>query len=314
MQIGMLGINHKSSELILREKVTRVMNFLFGGRHLHFFPKVFLSTCNRCEIYFSGDNLAEIHSSIINAIRYHTDVEFEHALYSFFGIDCFSQLLKVVSGFDSAIFSETEIQGQVKQAYAKSAEHRLSPELHYLFQKSFKVGKKIRSEGAFRCENLPEILWKKMLDHFADPAKKSILFIGASQINLKVARFFKMRSAKNLWLTNRTDTRGREIAKKEGLSFSPWNFLSLKNYDILFFATKSQNFLVTPLIQLPSLVFDLGVPRNVHPDVDTNLYNIDQVQVGDRPEKLSLDSFHKMAKREMERFLKKHEERKLLVS
>src|SRR5690606_30288580 len=123
------------------------------------YPIVILSTCNRAEIYFSGEDLAAVHSHLLSFLRAGVDVPFERTFYSFFGIDCFFHLCKVASGLDSAIFAESEIQGQVRVAYANAK--KLSSCLHFVFQKALKISKEIRSyqhsQGSFQ---LYSALWR----------------------------------------------------------------------------------------------------------------------------------------------------------
>src|SRR6185503_11227665 len=112
MQIGVLGINHKSAEISRREQVAhacriRVSRDCEIAERYHC---VVLSTCNRTEIYFSSDNLAEAHSALLNVLRGEIEIPFEHKLYSFFGFDCFMHLARVTSGLDSVIIAESEIQ------------------------------------------------------------------------------------------------------------------------------------------------------------------------------------------------------------
>ena len=104
-----------------------------------------LSTCHRTEIYFSALNLAEAHSEILQVLRREIALAFEHELYSYFGFDCFLHLGYVVSGLDSVIIAESEIQRQVKVAYEEVQWYYPLPScLHFLFQKSLKIGKEKR--------------------------------------------------------------------------------------------------------------------------------------------------------------------------
>ncbi len=91
MRVGVVGINFKTSPLEIREKLAKACHYCFSAQALS--PKregtVLLSTCNRTEIYFSAEDLAEAHSDILNVLREFIDAPFEQKLYSFFGPDCF---------------------------------------------------------------------------------------------------------------------------------------------------------------------------------------------------------------------------------
>src|SRR5690554_1094898 len=118
LSVGVLGVNHKTANLPLREAIARAVVNLKSI----FLPLqiVILSTCNRTEIYFSAEDLTEGHSHLLSFLRKAIDVPFEQAFYSFFGMDCFFHLCRVAAGLDSAIFAESEIQRQVRVAYSTS--------------------------------------------------------------------------------------------------------------------------------------------------------------------------------------------------
>src|SRR3984957_2397898 len=152
MRVGVIGINAKSSELSLREHLAKATVKLFGAEALDAlqFGFLFLSTCHRTEIYFSSLDLAATHSVILQLLRQEIDLPFEHNLYSYFGDECFTHLAKVVAGLDSVILGEGEIQRQVKRAYETAQVYRKLPApLHFLFQKSFKIAKELRSSDFF---------------------------------------------------------------------------------------------------------------------------------------------------------------------
>lgn len=273
MEIGVIGINHKLADVALRELIAKA----FQSHHFHCFS-VLLSTCNRSELYFSSENLAITHQEILQALK--CDLAFEQKLYTFFGIDCFSHLAKVTAGLDSAIIGETEIQGQVKQAYeAACSKKTLCKALHFLFQKSLKTAKEVRASYP---KSLPDI--EHVLLHYAEEYfgahLPSPLFVGASDINLKIARFFKKKGVTNIGICNRT-------AKNfDDLSFLPWEKLHTQwhSYDWIICATKCPHFILHEThtnLKSPKLLIDLSVPRNIHPNVQnetTKLLNIDDLQ------------------------------------
>src|SRR5262245_20986881 len=116
MKVGVVGINHKLADLKLREQLAKNCQKCFGSlravnEHHHF---ILLSTCNRTEIYFSSEDLTTTHTYLLSILRMEVEGEFDHKLYSYFGVDSFCHLTRVTLGLDSAIIGETEIQGQVK--------------------------------------------------------------------------------------------------------------------------------------------------------------------------------------------------------
>ena len=290
MRIGVLGINHKLASLKLRETLSKACQKRFSPEFLTHLSHQFvlLSTCNRTEIYFSSDNLADTHTYLLNILRAEVQEDFDQKLYSFFGYDCFFHLNRVTAGLDSAVIAETEIQGQVKSAYELAAEkNMLSRDLHYLFQKTLKIGKKIRTTfplkpGLPDLENAIFSLIKKTLSS----TNFKILFIGASEINKKIVQFAKTKKNCQLTMCNRTFHKAYHIALKENIKVLEWNDLNQWNdFDVIIARTKSPQFLLHQenyvANENPKVIFDLSVPRNVEPNLafesNIHVFNIDQI-------------------------------------
>lgn len=322
MQIGVIGLNHKSAPLELREKLARSSAKQFGGSNEHDLPYVLLSTCNRTEIYFTSEDLAATHSYLLANLRCEISEEFEHKIYSYFGGDCFFHLAKVTSGMDSAILGETEIQGQVKQAYETAAKQRpLCSELHFLFQKSLKIGKEIRTEPLRSCkeitsqsEGIPlRALMPTLEDSILnlstgllkDLKTKKILFFGVSEINQKILKKFIANNIRSITLCNRSYLKAHLLAKAFGIGLKAWEEIGdVFEYDLIIYGTKSPSYLMTKegiktLPKEPKVVIDLSVPRNVEPACGTllnvTLLNIDQINCSiDRRKRRRADSISRM--------------------
>ncbi len=291
MHIGILGINHKSAELPLREKFAQVCARLFGCTHfLHtHFSYVLLSTCNRTEVYFYAEDPAETHTYILNTLRQEIEEEFEHRVYSYFGSDCFLHLARVATGVDSALIGETEIQGQVKRAYEAALEYRpLHSALHFLFQKCLKIGKNIRSSARFLhgALSIEEAAFSASTEVFKDLREAKILFVGLSEINHKILTRFKKNGLPHITICNRTDAKAYMLAEQEAVHRLSWEQLHhWPLYDIVILGTKCPDFLIRsaqlPVIHSPKLLIDLSVPRNVDPKVGRHphikLLNVDQI-------------------------------------
>lgn len=290
MRVGVVGINHKLADLKLRELLAKACQRRFGINIFHESHHfVLLSTCNRTEIYFSSDDLAGTHTYLLNIFRNEIDEEFDQKLYSFFGEDCFLHLCRVTAGLDSAIVAETEIQGQVKNAYENAAQYsQLSEEMHYLFQKALKIGKKVRSTHLLHS-GLPEIehaVFNTGNHLFKNISNTKILFVGISEINLKILQFLRKKGLKEIFLCNRTEEHATKIGKSYQLEVLEWQQLnSWHQFDWIIFGTKSPHHLITS-VNLPSfdstkLIIDLSVPRNVDPLIARHpkltLLNIDQI-------------------------------------
>lgn len=300
MNIGVIGINHKSGDTALREKIAQACSALFTpiSQICNRFSYVFLLTCNRCELYFFSHDLPATHSSILDSLKDQITEEFTPYLYSYFGDHCFLHLAKVTAGLDSALFGETEIQGQVKNAYLAATTSRALPhELHFLFQKSLKIGKKIRSylpqtQGICDLEKaIKEIATRKI----GRLEGKKLLFVGASEINRKLFMHLKNYGLKQIAFCNRSSNLSPFFEKQDEITWLSWERLSCwDTFDLTLFGTKAPHYLVTPntlspSLKTPRLLIDLALPRNVDPQVGSHpcisLVHLDELhtQIAQKP-------------------------------
>lgn len=292
MRVGLVGINHKLADLKLREQLAkacqkRLTSLQCMPSEHHF---VLLSTCNRTEVYFSSEDLATTHTYLLGLLRAEVSEEFDQKLYSYFGEECFFHLTRVSSGLDSAVLAETEIQGQVKMAYKMACEHQTLPKvLHYLFQKALAIAKHVRTELQLGrgLPTLEQAILQTGKQIFPPHEQPRLLFVGASEINQKLIKFLKNKKFQALTLCNRSQEQGEAFAEAYGISFLPWQQLSLwQDYDWTIVGTKSSEYLLTSQqahrsMTKPKLIMDLCVPRNVDPRLGYHplitLFNIDQL-------------------------------------
>jgi glutamyl-tRNA reductase len=292
MHVGVVGINHKLADLRLRELLAAACEKRFGlgkwpqGEHAF----VLLSTCNRTEVYFSSYDLPDTHSYFLNVLRQEVQEDFEQKLYSYFGSDCFLHLTRVTSGLDSALVGETEIQGQVKNAYENTKADVLLPtDIHFLFQKCLKISKEVRSTLPLSkgMPDVPHAIWKTGTDLYPNATKARVLFIGASEINRKICHFLRNRGVENIAVCNRSQPLAHSFASEYNLDVIEWNQLHCwPEYDWIILGTKCPYYLILE-DDMPSniigskLIIDLSVPRNVDPRVGRDerftLLNIDQI-------------------------------------
>lgn len=265
LQIGVLGINHKTAGIDVREKVAKAVS---TNCHFFTFPFIILSTCNRTEIYFSASDLAIAHSAILANFRLQMGPFSEHYFYSLFHSDCFYHLCKVTAGLDSAVIGETEIQGQVKEAYLKAI--NVNSCLHFAFQKALHIGKQARKQGT-QCHTLFSTIWEMA----QNCPKENILFIGNSQINRSLATFLLQKKISQFSICTEHVSpfwKKARLYDRNVLKF--W-----QQFDLIICATRSEGFLITGNGSPKNTIFDLSLPRVVDPLVGQSaaLYNIEQV-------------------------------------
>ncbi len=163
-----------------------------GPRLACFHGTVILTTCNRTEIYFTSDDLPVVQRDLLQFFAQ----EGADSCYTYLEFDCVFHLCRVVSGFDSAILGETEIQHQVKCAYQESCKlFPLSAQLHFLFQKALKVGKLLRSTYPHvrGMETLERVLWAILQKHGVEISRARTLFVGASKTNRALFTYFRSK-------------------------------------------------------------------------------------------------------------------------
>lgn len=281
MQIGVLGINHKSAPLKLREQVAQACCSCREP------DKVTLSTCNRTEIYFSGENLAEMQCHVFAELKKRLNHSSEHAFYSFFGPECFYHLASVTTGIDSKLLAETDIQRQVKVAYEMARlRGTLSPSLHYLFQKSLKLAKDARSRfSLFQSTLHLEGMIYQTVDRILSE-NPQLLFIGNSDANRKIIHYFYRRKKGRLTLVSRDLETAYPFALDYGLTLKSRDELSNAHlYDGIIAATTTDQYLLTalPMQKQTRLILDLSVPRSIHPDLglDPSLTLLNMEQMGE---------------------------------
>lgn len=300
MHLVVIGANHTSASLDLRERISHELENLNALP----FPFIPLVTCNRSELYLSTQDAPKAHTTVIQYLRSKGLIDFEESLYTLFDKDVLRHLSLVSSGLSSALFGETEIQGQVRRSYEEArAAKPLSKALHSLFQQALKISKRIRN-GYFQDQvpcNIEQLIETKIHDHFGTETKTRGLLIGASSINTRVAHYFANKTPYQMSLCNRTIDRGEALAHSLSMDLLPWQDLLAKihTFDWVVSAVKSSSYVVdTQNFQQPlsSLLIDLGVPRNIDPKLNVqNLVHIEQLSASIKPSESILKDASEMA-------------------
>jgi len=303
MKICVLGLNHKTAPIEIRERLSFPDSELPSAlSSLLTYPGimgcVILSTCNRTEIYaavendFAGEQsirafLSESHEIDMNSLQGH--------FYSFAGEDAVRHLFRVVSSLDSMIVGETQIFGQVKSAYFKALETKTAGKLlNIIFHEAIKVGKKVRTnteigKGAVSVSSAAFELGRKIFSSFE---KKKVLIIGAGKIGEMMVKNLYSKGITTVIVANRTLSRAQELAGLFGghaIGFENI-FDVMEHADIIISSTSAPHYVIKKdhvqrIMEKgrlnPLLLLDLGVPRNIDPEVVFNdrvyLYNIDDL-------------------------------------
>jgi glutamyl-tRNA reductase len=250
-----------------------------------------LSTCNRSELYGVPPESAPDSASAMElflATFHHIDpVMLTNSLYRRRDQDAVRHLFRVAAGLDSMLVGEAEILGQVREAYRIALDlGATGPVLNRMFQNALEVGKRVRTETdigkkpvsvAFAGVKLAERIFGSLRGH-------SALILGAGATSEQVMDHLRDRGISHLRVANRSRERAREVALRMGAEVVDWESIdsALAWPDMIVTSVSSPEAVITrPMLERAMaarsnrslLLVDLGVPRNVAPDV-ADLYNV----------------------------------------
>ena len=304
MTLLALGINHKTAPVALRERVTftpdtldEALNSLLAQPMVQ--GGVVLSTCNRTELYLSVEQQENLQEQLVRWLcDYHQlgEEEVRNSLYWHHGNDAVSHLMRVASGLDSLVLGEPQILGQVKKAFSDSQRgHSLSSELERMFQKSFSVAKRVRTETDIGASAVSVAFAACTLARqiFESLSTVNVLLVGAGETIELVARHLREHNVKKLMIANRTRERAQVLADEVSAEVIALADIDarLAEADIIISSTASP----LPIIgkgmveralkarrNQPMLLVDIAVPRDVEPEVgklpNAYLYSVDDLQ------------------------------------
>jgi glutamyl-tRNA reductase len=301
MQIFVAGLSYRTAPVELREKlaVSRARLQCSGCRLKllgNLSEVVLLSTCNRVEIYGVAP---WIQGTVLRLFRDLTssDLDFTPYLYVKEGAAAAQHLFAVASGLDSMVIGETEITGQVKNAYeAAKAAGLTGKKMNRLFQDACRVVKKIRTEtaigrGATSVGSVAVELAEKVFDR--DLSAKTVMILGAGKMGEACVKHLAKRGAKTVLVANRSVERAEKLAAEFGgrAVRIEDSAAALTEADILVSSTGSPDIVlrredvakILPARQnRPLVLVDIAVPRDIDPAVaelpNVFLYDIDDLE------------------------------------
>ncbi|MFC1988372.1 glutamyl-tRNA reductase [Chloroflexota bacterium] len=299
MNISLVGVNHSTTPITIREKVAINVDQLDNSLLIlrNYVPHgIILSTCNRTEVYAIGSRPAE--EALINFLNTMTGISFVDLLPHIYlreNKTAFRHLFRIASGLDSMIIGEFEVLGQVRQALeAAESANMVTPPLRHIFQSAIRAGRLVREEtGISRSALSVSSVAVDLADEIvSDLAKCKMMVIGAGEAGGLVARVAKERGVSRIVIANRTMERASALVTTLGGTSTDLNNLAeeLSSVDIVVTcAGAPDRILDIDLIgelmrnrpDFPLVIIDIAVPRNVEPEVrqldNVFLYNIDDM-------------------------------------
>lgn len=304
MNIVLIGMNHKTAPLEIRERLSLSCNETFDPlEEMKCLPgvqeAVYLATCNRVEVLAGVHDMQEAEKGLRRMIFRHGNLsheEMSRCLYCYRDEAALRHLFRVAASLDSLIMGEPQILGQVKDAYRVAVDNQmtsviLNKAMHY----AFRTAKRVRTETgianhAVSVSYAAVELAKKIFGSLQD---KKVLLIGAGEMSELAARHLLNHGVDKVIVANRTYARAVQLAADfQGV---PVEFERLQeilgDVDIVISSTGASGYILTPEMIAPALrrrknrllfLIDIAVPRDIDPGAgkmdNVYLYNMDDLQ------------------------------------
>ncbi|MEK6635330.1 MAG: glutamyl-tRNA reductase [Planctomycetota bacterium] len=341
MSILVVGLNHKSAPVEIREKLAFNANniptalSLFLQKHQSA-ETVILSTCNRVEMYVSTlDGTVKVEDILLFLADFHK-IElnsFSPYMYHYMDDRAVNHIFFVTASLDSMVLGESQILSQVKEAYTTaSMEEATGKVLNQLFQQALNVSKIVHTKTSIgkRKVSISSVAVEFAEKIFQDFTGKAVLVVGAGEMCELLLKHLYEEGARTIVVANRTFERAQEIANAYHGQAIKYELLSeyLTKADIIISSTSAPHYVihanqVKEAIRHrrgnPMFLIDIAVPRDIEPDVanidNVYLYNIDDLQsvvnqnVDERTREV--EKCRAIIEEEVEHFMAKLEEMKI---
>ena len=303
MELICLGLNHKTAPVEVRERFA-VGTPKLGASAVELIATtgvaegVVSSTCNRTEFYLVAPAARDAFERLEAHLAEKTAPHHTAAphFYRMERVDAARHLCRVVSGLDSMMLGETEIFGQVKQAYQAALDAGATAGvLNKVFQRAFGIGKKVRTEtaiqtGSTSVGNVAVDLAEKIFGHLKD---SQVMILGAGEMSRITAQSLVSRGASSIFVSNRSFERAVDLANEmngQAVRFDEWQGV-LERVDVVIASTGAPHAIVRredvekarrKRKFRPLFFIDIAVPRDIDPAVgeieEVYLYDIDTLE------------------------------------
>jgi len=306
MSILVVGLNHKSAPVEVREKLAFNPNSINTALSL-FSQKyqdqkaeiVILSTCNRVEIYVSSQDGAIKVEDVLSFLADFHKIElntFSPYMYYYNDARAVNHLFFVTASLDSMVLGESQILSQVKEAYTMAAmEEATGKILNQLFQQTINVAKIVHTRTSIgkRKVSISSVAVEFAEKIFQDFTGKMVLVVGAGEMCELLLKHLYEEGARTFIVANRTFERAQELAIEYHGQAIKYELLGehLEKADIVISSTSAPHYVihadqVKEAIKHrrgnPMFLIDIAVPRNIEPEIanidNVYLYNIDDLQ------------------------------------
>lgn len=290
MKIVVIGLNHKSAPIQIRERLsfnkTQATELLNQLREQY--PEsefALLSTCNRVELYTVSDLDGWTQDNelidFLARVKSFTTEEFKEHLYIHVGEDAVKHLLTVTSGLDSLVLGESQILGQVKDCYKMACEnHTAGKVLNRLFHSAFSSSKEVHTSTAISAGrvSVAGVAIELAMQLFSDIKQARALVVGAGQMGELLVKHLRHVGCEHITIVNRSLCKAQSMAAKHGVQALPWDALEgqFMESDIVVGSASVEQVLFDKQAFKPIakarrnrtlLIIDIAVPRNFDPAI-----------------------------------------------
>ena len=300
--IVIVGLNHETAPVAVREAMAFAKDGLAAAlaqvrQDAGLDEVMILSTCNRVEIYGHSEKAA-LGAVAEFLARYHgrTPEDVEKHLYRLEGEPAVRHAFRVAASLDSMVLGESQILGQVKEAYQAAEEAKsLGAVLNGLRTRSIAAAKRARTETAIgrNAVSVSHVAVELASKIFGDLNGHAVLLVGAGKMSELAASQMVRRGARATVLGGRTFERAEQLAASLGGRAAPFESLraELARADIVISGTGAPGIVVKredveAAQELrhgrPLFLIDIAVPRDIAEDAGhatgVFLYDIDDLQ------------------------------------
>lgn len=302
MSVLAVGLSHRTADLRTLERAAvpaseldKVLQELQQAQHVQ--EVMLLSTCNRIEVYavvetFHG-GLADVSEVLARQSGCEAATALYDNLYVHYAGAAVEHIFNVASGLDSMVVGETQILGQVRNAYAAArTAGTVGRALHELIQTTLRVGKRVHTETGLDQAGASVVA--EALAAAGDLTGRHALVIGAGSMGALAASRLRKAGIGRITVANRTTARAERLSRnlaEQGVSAAavPMSALpaAVAEADVVICCTGSKYAVLTadqvlPRVGRPLVICDLGLPRDVDPAVagvaDVALVDLETVQ------------------------------------
>jgi len=298
-----IGLNHRTAPVEVREKLSfsneQAREFLLKLRSKPGVSAVvLLSTCNRTEFYmYFTKEIAR--TAVIEALCRRAGLEFSELkryLYVYTENDCVRHLFRVAAGLDSMVLGETQVLGQVKDAYQLALQTGTTGSyFNALFQQAIAVGKRVRTETGID-QNPVSVSYAAVelaKQNLGSIEGRKVLVVGAGKMSELTVKHLVANGVSGVIVSNRSFDRAEELASRFGGRAVHFGELyrCMEEADIVISCTGATHYVIHAREMAEVMarrggakifMIDIAVPRDIEPEVGTlpgvALFDIDALK------------------------------------